>query len=99
MLIATDMACSLHTSLLQVHAAAVVSEKVRQQILDRQFRMAAAEDAPEMSKPQTAALQQQIAAILLPGESVTRALQRLGKQEKRPAGVCGPSMHGSPNSA
>ena len=49
--------------------------------------MAAAEDAPEMSKPQTAALQRDIAAILLPGESVTRALQRLGKQDKRPAGV------------
>ena len=67
--------------------------------------MAAAEDAPELSKPQTAALQRDIAAILLPGESVTRALQRLGKQDKRPAGVCvrvcvcGPSMHGSPNSA
>lgn len=40
-----------------------------------------------MSKPQTAALQRDIAAILLPGESVTRALQRLGKQDKRPAGV------------
>ena len=49
--------------------------------------MAAAEDAPEMSKPQTAALQSDIAAILLPGESVTRALQRLGNQDKRPAGA------------
>ncbi|KAL3136915.1 hypothetical protein ABBQ32_006522 [Trebouxia sp. C0010 RCD-2024] len=66
--------------------AAVVSETVRQRILDRQRRMAAAEDAPEMSKPQTAALQRNIAAILMPGESVTRALQRLGKQDKRPAG-------------
>lgn len=49
--------------------------------------MAAAEEAPEMSKPQEAALQRDIAAILLPGESVTKALQRLGKQDKRPAGV------------
>ena len=68
-------------------AAAVVSETVKQQILDRQRRMAAAEDAPEMSKPQTAALQRDIAALLLPGESVTKALQRLGKQDKRPAGL------------
>ena len=74
------------------YSAAVVSETVRQQILDRQRRMAAAEDAPEMSKPQTAALQRDIAAILLPGESVTKALQRLGKQDKRPAGVCSHSM-------
>ena len=57
-----------------------------------------------MSKPQTAALQRDIAAILLPGESVTRALQRLGKQDKRPAGVracvcvCGPSLQGCPSS-
>ena len=64
----------------------MVSETVRQQILDRQRRMAAAEHAPEMSKPQTAALQRDIAAILLPGESVTKALQRLGRQDKRPAG-------------
>lgn len=86
---AADMAYHLHPgSPPQVHAAAVVSETVRQQILDRQRRMAAAEDAPEMSKPQTAALQRDIAAILLPGESVTRALQRLGKQDKRPAGLC-----------
>jgi hypothetical protein len=67
--------------------AAPVSETVKRQILDRQQRMAAAEEAPEMSKPQEAALQRDIAAILLPGESVTKALQRLGKQDKRPAGV------------
>ena len=57
--------------------------------------MAAAEDAPEMSKPQTAALQRNIAAMLMPGESVTRALQRLGKQDKRPAGVCALVVCGS----
>lgn len=68
-------------------AAVVVSEKVKQQILEQQQRMSAAEEAPDMSKPQTAALQRDIAAILLPGESVTKALQRLGKQDKRPAGV------------
>lgn len=67
--------------------AAVVSETVKRQILERQQRMAAAEEAPEMSKPQTAALQRDIAAVLLPGETVTKALQRLGKQDKRPAGV------------
>ena len=67
--------------------AAPVSETVKRQILERQQRMAAAEEAPEMSKPQEAALQREIAANLLPGESVTKALQRLGKQDKRPAGV------------
>ncbi|KAL0033088.1 hypothetical protein WJX79_002251 [Trebouxia sp. C0005] len=66
--------------------AAPVSDTVKRQILERQQRMAAAEEAPEMSKPQEAALQRDIAAILLPGESVTKALQRLGKQDKRPAG-------------
>ena len=67
-------------------AATVVSESVRQQILERQRCMAAAEDAPEMTLVQTAAVQRDIAAILLPGESVTKALQRLGPQKKGPAG-------------
>ena len=74
--------------------AAVVSETVKRQILERQQRMAAAEEAPEMSKPQTAALQRDIAAVLLPGETVTKALQRLGKQDKRPAGM--QELHSSP---
>ena len=77
---------------LTLRAAAVISETVRQQILDRQRRMAAAENAPEMSRPQTAALQRDIAAILLPGESVTRGLQRLGKQDKRSAGLHSTSL-------
>ena len=68
-------------------AAAVVSDAVRRQIQERQQRMETAEAAPEMTMPQMAALQRDIAAILLPGESVTKGLQRLGKQDKRPAGL------------
>ena len=79
---------SVHNmTVLVLLPAAPVSETVKRQILERQQRMAAAEEAPKMSKPQEAALQRDIAAILLPGESVTKALQRLGKQDKRPAGV------------
>ncbi len=76
-----------NVTVLVLLPAAPVSETVKKQLLERQQRMAAAEDAPEMSKLQEAALQRDIAAILLPGETVTTALQRLGKQDKRPAGV------------
>lgn len=78
---------SLSDAMTHMLAAGVVSESVRQQILERQRRMAAAEDAPEMTLVQTAAVQRDIAAILLPGESVTKALQRLGPQKKGPAGA------------
>ena len=39
-----------------------------------------------MTLVQTAAVQRDIASILLPGESVAKGLQRLGAHNKRPAG-------------
>lgn len=46
-----------------------------------------AEAAPEMTLVQTAAVQRDIASILLPGETVTKGLKRLGVHNKRPTGV------------
>lgn len=69
-----------------LHAAAVVSESVRQQILAKQRQEENAEAAPEMTLVQAAAVQRDIASILLPGETVTKGLQRLGVHNKRPAG-------------
>ena len=68
-------------------AAAVVSDSVRQRILERERQSQAAEDAPEMTLLQTAAMQRDIASILLPGETVAKGLQRLGMRNKRPAGA------------
>lgn len=65
----------------------MVSDTVKQQILERQRQQEAAEDAPEMTLVQTAAVQRDIASILLPGESVAKGLQRLGAHHKRPAGT------------
>jgi hypothetical protein len=51
----------------------------------RQAAMAAAEEAPALSETAIAQAQRDLAALLLPGESVTAGLRRLGGARKKPA--------------
>lgn len=64
-------------------AGAVVSNTVRQRVEEQHRKMAAAEEAPEMTLRQECELKGTVAAILQPGETVTAALKRLGGQRQQ----------------
>ena len=64
-------------------AGAVVSNVVRQRVEEQRRKMAAAEEAPEMTLRQECELKGTVAAILQPGETVTAALKRLGGQRQQ----------------
>ncbi len=59
-------------------AAKVVSDEVRARVEAQQAAMQASEDAPALSELAIAQTQRKIAALMLPGETVTQALRRLG---------------------
>eukprot|EP00884_Botryococcus_braunii_P004182 jgi/Botrbrau1/13765/Bobra.0056s0021.1 len=65
--------------------AKVVQEEVRRKVEEEDRKWRAAEDAPELTGREIAALKRKLANILQPGETVTRALKRL-----RPAADSGP---------
>eukprot|EP00775_Hariotina_reticulata_P009368 gene9368-9531_t len=61
-----------------------VSAKVKAAAAARQAAMAAAEEAPALSETAVAQAQRDIAALLLPEESVTAGLRRLGAARQKP---------------
>lgn len=67
-------------------AAQELSDKAKAAFAARQAALEAAEEAPALSEAAVAAAQRDIAALLLPGESVTAGLRRLGGARKAPAG-------------
>eukprot|EP00878_Enallax_costatus_P019649 GHUV01020732.1.p1 GENE.GHUV01020732.1~~GHUV01020732.1.p1 ORF type:complete len:280 (+),score=100.80 GHUV01020732.1:257-1096(+) len=58
------------------------SEKAKAAFAARQAALAAAEEAPQLSETAIAAAQRDIAALLLPNETVTAGLRRLGAARK-----------------
>lgn len=69
---------------LNSEEAKVVSDKVRKQIEEREKKAAAEDEARALSARQIGQLQGEIAGLMQPGETVTRALKRLGGGSKRP---------------
>lgn len=65
-------------------AAKVVDEKTRKRIEEQQRRMEEADAAGPLTAVQLARLQWQVAQLLQPGETVARALKRLGGHAPRP---------------
>lgn len=72
--------CVLHS------LAQEASEKAKAAFAARQAALEAAEEAPALSETAVASAQRDIAALLLPGESVTAGLRRLGQARKGAAG-------------
>ena len=70
------MPCLLCES-LPGHADDIVSDKVRQQLEQRERALQQSEEAPAMTGHQAAAYKRQLIALMQPGESVTEALRRL----------------------
>ncbi len=68
-----------------LHRRAVepVDDKVRERIEARQREANAAETSVGLSQEEIADLQGQVASLLQPGETVVRALKRLGAHSKR----------------
>jgi hypothetical protein len=66
----------------------VLDARLRRQIEEREKAMVAAEAAPEMTDVERAQVQRRIAELLLPRETVTQALKRLGAAagSRRPQG-------------
>ena len=55
----------------------MVSEAVRRQLAERERQRTARDAQPDLSGAQAAAVKSKMAAILLPGETVSRAINRL----------------------
>lgn len=55
----------------------IVSDKVRQQLEEREQALKDSEEAPAMTATQAADYKRQLAALMKPGETVTEALRRL----------------------
>ena len=59
------------------HADNIVSDKVRQQLEERERVLQQSEEAPAMTAHQADQYKRQLMALMQPGESVTEALRRL----------------------
>ena len=57
--------------------AKVLDDETRQKVEAQKAKMAMADEAPTITPRETADLMRQLIEILLPGETVTRALKRL----------------------
>lgn len=75
------------------------SEKAKAAFATRQAALAAADEAPALSETAVAAAQRDVAALLLPNETVTAGLRRLGAARKGAAtGKGKPDLSGWPSS-
>lgn len=70
-------------------SAEVVSQAALRQIRERERQRVLKDEQPEMSGAQAAAFKADIAALLLPGETVSRGMNRLRPQPAHRHGAAG----------